>query len=194
MIPKVSASMLEYRQPFDSPCPDGTGPLLDEPGLEVTLNNPGLLLLQSTSESTLQDALMTEIGLPLPAPQEVVVRGEYALLWLTPAEWLFSHPANETESLQIALSGRLAPSLAVVTSMSGAYACYEISGTRAAEVLMSGCSLNLHAHSFPANRVACTALADIPAIIWSLGEPRRLRCFVDRSFVAHLRDWLADLV
>lgn len=186
--------MLEYRRPLDSPAQNGTGCLVDDRGLQVVAIDLGLLLLQSTSESTLHDALMAEIGLQLPMPQEACVSGEYALLWLTPAEWLLEHPASETESLQIALSGRFATSLATVTNMNGAYACYEISGTRAAEVLMSGCSVNLHTHAFPANRVARTALADVPAIIWNIGRPQRLRCLVDRSFAAHLRDWLVTTV
>lgn len=118
------------------------------------------------------------------------MRGEYALLWLTPAEWLLECPASQTDSLQGAIARRLATSLAVVTDMSDAFECFELSGTRAAEVLMSGCSLDLQADIFPAGRVARTALADIPAVIRGTGGPLSFRCLVDRSYARHIRDWL----
>jgi sarcosine oxidase subunit gamma len=195
MIPKVSASMLEHHEPFDSLLEAPGGALAEDPDLRVTpLGGVGFLLLQSTSESTLQDALTSETGLRLPAPQEASVRGDHALLWLTPAEWLLRAPANEINSLESALSGRLATSLAVVTDVSDAFACCEVSGARAAEALMSGCSLDLSIHSFPLGRVARTALADIPAVIWNPGrEPQRFRCIVDCSYARHLRDWLHDV-
>ena len=185
--------MLEHRNPFDS-LREGRGVYLaDHPGLRATTSEAGFLLLQSTAESGLQDALSSEIGLVLPAPQQASVRDDYALLWLTPAEWLLELPAKETDSLQIALTRRLAGSLTTVTDMSDAFACCDVSGTRAAEALMTGCSLDLHAHAFPSGRVARTALADIPVIIRNAGEPHGFRCLIDRGFAGHFRDWLADV-
>jgi len=185
--------MLEHQQPFESLSDSLDGYLADEPGLRVRLSRPGFLLLQSTSESALQDALTSEIGLEIPAAQRATTVGDYALLWLTPAEWLLEHPPKETNALQSALTRRLASSLALTTDMSDAFVCCEVSGARAAEALMSGCSLDLRPEVFPAGLVARTALADIPAIIWNPGEPRRLRCLIDRTFAGHLRDWLVDV-
>ena len=193
MILKVSASMLEHRQPFELLCETRGNDLVDEPRLRIARVSAGLLLLQSTFAPPLQEALGSEIGLELPAPLAASVCGDYTVLWLTPAEWLLELPANKTESLRNALTQRLATSLAVVTDMSDAFACCEVSGTRAAEIMMSGCSLDLRTQAFPARRVARTALADIPVIIWNPGgEPQRLRCLIDRSFAGHLRDWLVD--
>lgn len=182
--------MLEHQQPLDAPLESRDGPLADGPGLRVKLADTGFLLLQSTAVSALQDALTSEVALRLPAPGETSVRGEYALLWLTPAEWLLECPASQTDSLQSAITRRVAPSLAVVTDMSDALECFELSGARAAEVLMSGCSLDLDAGIFPAGRVARTALADVPVIIRKTGEPHGFRCLVDRSYARHIRDWL----
>jgi heterotetrameric sarcosine oxidase gamma subunit len=190
MTLKVSASMLEHQNPLNS-SPDAPGGyLVEEPGLVVTASGAGFLLLQSRSESTLQDALTSEIGLRLPAPGEVSVRGDYALLWLTPAEWLLEAPPKEINSIQIALARRVASSLTVMTDMSDAFACCEVTGDRAAEVLMSGCSLDLRTDAFPLGRVARTALANIPVIIRRAGKLQRLRCLIDRSFAHHLLDWL----
>lgn len=182
--------MLEHQQPLDSP-PEARGSHpTDEPGLRVKLSETGLVLLQSPSESTLQDALTSEIALRLPAPGETCVRGDYALLWLTPAEWLLECPVKDTDSLHSGFTRRLATSLAVVTDMSDAFTCFELSGARAADILMSGCSLDLRTDIFPAGRVARTPLAGIPAIIRKTGEPHGFRCLVDRSYARHIRDWL----
>lgn len=185
--------MLEHQLPFESLRESPGSYLVDEPGLRVTASGAGLLLLQSASECTLQQALTNEIQVGLPRPQEIVFRGNYTLLWLTPAEWLLELPVEKTHSLQVALAGRLATSLAVVTDMRDAFACCDVSGARAAEVLMNGCSLDLSTHAFLASRVARTALADVPAIIWTPAEPQSFRCLVDRSYARHLQDWLVDV-
>lgn len=190
MILKGNASMLEHQQPLDSPPEAGGSPSTGEPGFRLRLAETGLLLLQSPSASALQDALTGEIALRLPAPGEARIGGEYALLWLTPAEWLLECPVRDTDSLYSAFIRRLARSLAVVTDMSDAFACFELSGTRADDVLMSGCSLDLGTGAFPAGRVARTSLAGIPAIIRRTVEPHGFRCLVDRSYARHIGDWL----
>jgi heterotetrameric sarcosine oxidase gamma subunit len=189
MIPKVSASMLEHQKPFDFL----VGSHADQPGLRVSVSSVGLLLMQSASDAALQEALMSEIELQLPPPQRAIIRGEYSLLWLTPSEWLLELPTGAIESLQSPLTRRLAMSLAVVTDVSDAFACYQINGVRATEFLASGCGLDFRTQSFSTGRVARTLLADVPAIIWKTGEPQRFRCLVDRSFAAHLQDWLTDV-
>ena len=184
--------MLEHQAPLESILQARGGHLIDEPGLRATFLCQGYLLLQSMSVSNLQEAISSEIELELPAPQSSSARGQYALLWLTPAEWLLNLPAAETESMQTALTRRLATSLATVTDMSDAFACCELSDTRAPDVLMGGCSLEVHAHAFPGGRVSRTALADVPAIVWNPGDPNRYRCIVDRSFGVHFLNWLVD--
>ena len=182
--------MLEHQQPLDTLPQAGGGHPVDEGRFRVKLAESGLLLLQSPSESALQDALSSEIALRLPAPGETSSRGNYVLLWLTPAEWLLECRVKDTGSLHTALTRRLATSLAIVTDMSDALACFELSGARTDDILMSGCSLDLRADIFPAGRVARTSLAGISAIIRRTGEPHGFRCLVDRSYARPIRDWL----
>lgn len=190
MIPKGNASMLEHQQPLDSPSEVGDGHPAGEPELRVRLAEAGLLLLQSPSESALQDVLASELNLGLPPPGETRVRGPYALFWLSPAEWLLECPVKDTVALRSALTRRLARPLAVVTDMTDAFACFDLIGARTGDVLASGSSLDLRADIFPAGRVARTSLAGTPAIIRKTGEPHDFRCLVDRSFARHMRDWL----
>lgn len=186
--------MLEHQKPFDSLWESRDTDLANQLGLRVALSGAGFLLLQSSTEVPLRDALAGEIGIMIPAPGEACVRGDCALLWLTPAEWLLELPARKIDSVQSTLTRRLGTSLALVTDMTDAFACLDVSGACAAEVLMSGCSLNLHAHAFTAGRVARTAFADIPTVIRKTAEPHGFRCLIDRSFAGHMRDWLVGLV
>lgn len=186
--------MLEHQEPFDALGNERLGCYLaDQPGLRMTISYAGFLLLQSRREAALQEALTEETGLQLPAPQEFCTRGNYALLWLTPAEWLLELPAVESLTLRNALARRLTSSLSVVNDLSDAFACCQVNGRRAAEVLMGGCSLDLRSEVFHPGRVARTVLADVPAILWKTGEPNRFRCLFDRSFAAHIRHWLTDV-
>lgn len=165
------------------------------PNFQVELvSGRGLLLLQSTADSGLQEALCGEIGLALPATQHVSLRADCALLWLSPSEWLLEHAPAQTDALQTALTERLASSLAVVIDMTDAFAYFEIGGEIAAQALMTGCSLDLRTDAFPTGRVARTALADVPAIIWNPGGADCYRCLVDRSVSAHLWDWLHNIL
>lgn len=185
--------MLEHQNPFDVPSARGADLLAEEQDFRVSTSSTGFLLLQSSAETALREALTGEIGLDLPEAQHSCARGRYALLWLSPAEWLVELPAHESDSLHSAFVRRLAPSLAVVTDMSDAFACCEVSGARAAQALSSGCRLDLRTHAFPVGRTARTALAEVPAIIWHCRRPGHFRCMVERSFAAHVHAWLLDV-
>lgn len=190
MILKVTAPMLEHQPPLESRSEAHESLLAGERRFRLQLVESGLLLLQSPSEPVLQEAVTSALALQLPAPGETRTHGDYALLWLTPAEWLLECRLKDTDSLHCALTRRLARSLAVVTDMTDAFACFELNAARTDEVLMSGCNLDLTAAIFRAGRVARTSLAGIPAIIRKTEEPHGFRCLVDRSYASHIRDWL----
>lgn len=185
--------MLERHTPFDA-VREGLrhGDIaIERADLRVTpIRDRGLFLLQTASIPALREALRQALDLILPQAQNASMRGDYALLPLTPAEWLLELPADKTESVQIDLSQRVGSSLAVVTDLSEALASLEVSGAGAREILMTGCSLDLTPRAFSCGRVACTALADVPAILWNPGNPDRVRCLIDRGFIRHFLIWL----
>jgi sarcosine oxidase, subunit gamma len=185
--------MLEHRTPFDSV---REGQAQRRPAIErldfhiAPAHGKGLLLLQSACLSPLQEALAEVLGLTLPVAQQAQVLADYALLWLAPAEWLLELPGDETDPVEIALTRRLDPSLTVITDFSDALLSFEVSGSGAPETLMTGCSLDMRSHAFPARRVVRTALAGVPAILWNPGNPDRFRCLLDRGFAEHVLTWL----
>jgi sarcosine oxidase subunit gamma len=189
--------MLEHHTPFDSLREDlgQHGLAIELVGLHVSpVRNRGLILLQTASVAALQDALDQALDLTLPPTQNATVRGDHALLWLTPMEWLLELQVANTCAVATDLSRRLPSSVAVVTDISDALVSFELRGARAPEILMTGCSLDLRPHAFPAGRVARTALADVPAILWNPGKPDRLRCFIDRGFTQHFLIWLEGAI
>lgn len=185
--------MLKHRTAFDS-IREGQGqrgPAIERLDLRVTsAHNKGLLLLQSASVMPLQETLTQVLGLTLPVAQQAEVLGEYALLWLAPAEWLLELPGDKTDWVEIALTHRLSSSLTFITDFSDALVSFEVSGSGAPETLMTGCTLDMRSHAFPARRVVRTALAGVPAILWNPGNPDRFRCLVDRGFAEHFLTWL----
>lgn len=185
--------MLEHRAPFDQIAGALHIESTDRPDLRVVaVTHVGYLLLQGEPGDTrLQDALLQQIGVQLPRPQTTRIRGAYALLWMTPKEWLLELPETKVLAVQAALATRLAQTHAAITDASDSFACFDVSGERTAEALMAGCSLDLRPHVFAPGCVARTAIADVPAIVWKLGIPSAIRCLVDRSFAAHFWNWLA---
>jgi sarcosine oxidase subunit gamma len=164
---------------------------LERSDLRVTpIRDRGLLLMQTASASALQAALEQEIGLTLPPPLNTTALDGYAVLWLAPREWLLDLPAAEADPIATALTRRLSSSLAVVTDLSDGLVSLEVSGSGAAGILMTGCSLDLGPNRFPPGRVVRTALADVPAILRNPGEPERIHCLIERAFADHFLDWL----
>jgi heterotetrameric sarcosine oxidase gamma subunit len=185
--------MLDHRAPLEQCSRVHDQDAIDRPDLRVVpVRGRGLLLLQGEpGEGPLQDALLGQVDLQLPAPQTARTQGAYALLWMAPKEWLLELPADDTFTLQAALASQLVPALAAVTNISDSLASFDVSGERAAEVLMTSCGIDLRPQAFAASRVVRTVMADMPAIIWKAANLHPFRCLVDRSFAAHFWNWLA---
>lgn len=200
--------MLEHSSPLDQLSPPSTMPSGDPVLRIVPVTDRGLLLIQARSaDASLAGILARQLGLQLPLPLKSERRAATALLWLAPREWLLELPAAQTPSVLAALESSFAQAraqspgerspagLCVVSDVSDAFAAFEVSGTRALDVLMSSCSLELRPQSFPAGQCARTAVADIPAILWNLSDSDHLgafRCWVERGFAVHFVSWLAE--
>jgi heterotetrameric sarcosine oxidase gamma subunit len=186
--------MLEHRTPLVQVSRAQELSTIDVPGLRVAaVESRGYLLLQGNPEDPLlQKALREQIGVEAPGPQLASMGSEYSLLWTAPGQWLLESPVGRVSTVQAALAARLGAALAAVTDLSDAFGCLEVSGEAAADVLMTGCSLDLQPRAFTAGRVARTAVAAVPVILWRPGDPHRFRCLVDRSLAEHFWSWLVQ--
>ena len=185
--------MLEHRAPLAQLSRADELSAIDAPGLRVVaVENRGFVLVQGDPEDPLlQRAMREQIGVVVPGPRCASIGGEYALLWMAPGQWLLEAPAARAATAQAALVARLGSAFAV-SDISDAFACFDVSGDVAADVLMTGCSLDLRPDAFFDGRVARSVFAGVPVIIWKTDNSRRFRCLVDRGFAEHTWSWLAN--
>jgi heterotetrameric sarcosine oxidase gamma subunit len=188
-----SACVLEHRPPirFQSAA---SGPNVQgRRDLHVVVQDHGLLLIQGYPRDALLGKVIQEgLGLRIPGPLEASVQQARALLWITPREWLLIAPRSESSSIRGPLMAQLAATLAAVTDISDGLACFEVEGTEASDMLMTGCTLDLRPEAFVPGRVMRTAMAGVPMIVWRPGQAGRFRCFVDRSWAEHFSSWLLE--
>ena len=158
----------------------------------AAVRDRGLLLLQVSRRGASLDAFLREqLGIGAPESLRTSVGDNCALLWLAPGECLLELPKSETVTRAAALTGRFASILAAVTDVSDALASFDVNGDRAAEVLMSGCSLDLYPDAFEPGRVARTVFAGISTIVWKRAV-HQFRCLADRSYAGHLWNWFCE--
>jgi sarcosine oxidase subunit gamma len=131
-------------------------------------------------------------ALALPTgPNTATTAGERRVLWLGPDEWLVVAPAGERGTLAGELRAALDGVPAAVVDVSGQRTVIELSGPSAREVLMKGCSIDLHPRAFGAGRCAQTALALAPVVLLPV-RADAFWIFVRASFAEYLADWLID--
>jgi sarcosine oxidase subunit gamma len=118
-------------------------------------------------------------GFPVEPNTTAEVDGR-TVLWLGPDEWLV-------------LGGREAdyPEAAAAVDVSANRVVLELAGDGAAEVLATGCSVDLHQSVFAPGRCAQTLLARAQVILLR-PELDRWWILVRPSFAPYLRAWLED--
>lgn len=101
-------------------------------------------------------------------------------LWLGPDEWLVLDGREQNY-----------PEALAAVDVSANRICLELSGPGAADVLSSGCALDLHESAFPPGSCAQTLLARAQVIFYRPDE-HTFRLLVRPSFADYLRAWLRD--
>jgi sarcosine oxidase subunit gamma len=108
-----------------------------------------------------------------------------------PADWLVV--AESPSAALLAEFQRLVQgSTLQVSDQSQGLAALQVSGSRARELLTKGCCLDLHPRVFPPGACARTRLAHVPVIVDAAADADMLTCYVGRSYLDYLRNWLDD--
>lgn len=133
-----------------------------------------------------------DLGLVLPRePNTALVAEGRRVLWLGPDEWLVVAPPEALPGLERDLRARFQGPDAAVVDVSGQRTVIELAGSRAREVLMKGCSIDLHPAVFGPGRCARTALARAQVILLPV-DRETYWIFAQSSFAAYLAEWLMD--
>jgi sarcosine oxidase subunit gamma len=185
--------MLEHRMPLYQLERKKDNVTCDSPSPPVVpVTDQRFLLFQARDIHAFDEIILNQFGLRVPSPRTASTLGGHALLWMTPNEWLLVASEQNTPALLAALSMRLSSTLAIVTDMSDAFACFDVRSECALDTLKTGGNLDIHPETFGPGSVARTAIADVAAILWRPTSSPSMRCFVDRSFAEHLWNWLMD--
>ncbi len=131
------------------------------------------------------------VALPL-VPNSVSGNEARTVLWLGPDEWLLVVTDGEEIEVGRALHAALGEQHFALTDVSDSRTVIGFTGTQAREVLMKGCSLDLHPRAFGPGRCAQTRLARAHMLLHQLDEVPSYDVYVHRSFANYVWRWLED--
>jgi sarcosine oxidase subunit gamma len=110
-------------------------------------------------------------GVALPTtPMRAHAEGDCAALWLGPDEWLLLMPDAEGSTIGAALAQSLPGQAASLVDVGHRQIGFSVTGPRVAELLNSGCPLDLDVAAFPVGMCTRTILAKVEIILWRTAE------------------------
>jgi sarcosine oxidase subunit gamma len=187
-----------------SPAGDLTAEMARGSGAGVRLREVPFLTqtaLRATPGTGATDALAAVLGTALPARVGEVAgsadgRGERAVLWLAPDEFLVvgrdeAESGVATAAFAAELAAGLAEHAGQVVDVSANRTTLELAGPHAREVLDKSCQLDLHPREFPVGRAVVTLLESVGVILWRTGA-ETWRIMPRASFSTHVVRWLLD--
>lgn len=118
--------------------------------------------------------------------------GERQSLRLGPDEWLLLAPEEEGETLAAVIAGELGETFHALVDVGHREVTFEVAGPSAADVLNSGCPLDLRETAFPAGSATRTLLAKAGIVLARPGEAPVWRIACGRSFAAYVEAWLEE--
>ncbi len=139
------------------------------------------------------DAVASVLGETPPSEPNTTAGESPRLFWLGPDEWLVMTAEDGGSAAAAVLTSALADLAAAVTDVSESRTVIGLSGSRAREVLMKGCGLDVHPRAFPSGACAQTLLGQVGVLLHCLdAEAGHYEITVLRSFAEYLWAWLED--
>ncbi|MDH3671873.1 MAG: sarcosine oxidase subunit gamma [Gammaproteobacteria bacterium] len=168
--------------------PDGAGVVLCERPFRGQLSLRG-----NSADHEFVEGVQGVLGVGAPLdPNTVNVAGNITVLWLGPNEWLIVTPDGQETELVERISDALAGQHFAVSDVSDSRAIIGLTGIHARDVLMKGCSLDLHPRAFNAGSCAQSSLARCHVLLHQINEIPTYDIYVHRSFSDYAWRWLED--
>jgi sarcosine oxidase subunit gamma len=118
--------------------------------------------------------------------------GEKAAMHLGPDEWLLSGPEGEAAPIAVDVGAALAGLHHSLVDVSHHYVALSVSGPRAADVINSGCPLDLSPAAFPVGHATRTLLGKAEVILAKTDDLPAFEIACARSFAAYVHDFLLE--
>lgn len=139
------------------------------------------------SSARLEKAVVTTIGLSMPAENGAVVHGERGVCWMSPDELLILLPHGDVTGAVAAMSSALSGEHALVVDVSDARASFTLEGEGhlIRETLAKLTPADMRSDAVPVGSMRRTRLAQVPAAIFFAADTKaELVCF--RSVAAYV--------
>lgn len=130
-------------------------------------------------------------GLALPI-NRCVTAGDRTVARLGPDEWLLTGPEADTEAMAAEIGAALAGRFHALIDVSHRNVALEVSGPGAADILNSGCPLDLHPSAFPPGSGTRTLLGKAEIVLLRPGEAPVFRVECWRSFATYVHGFLTE--
>ena len=133
------------------------------------------------------------LGCDLPVVANTVARSDTTrALWLGPDEWLIVAEPDAKSGLVKAFERAAKNHHLSLTDVSEARGTIVLAGPMARDVLMKGCSLDLHPRAFSAGSCAQSTIALAQVILSQADDEPTYEIYIGRSFATYLWQWLWD--
>ena len=132
-------------------------------------------------------------GLTLDIPiNSWVTAGERSISRLGPNEWLILDAEADTDALAPEIEAALAGTFHALVDIGHRNVAIAVSGPYAAEVINSGCALDLSPDAFPTGAATRTLLAKAEILLMRLDDQPTYRVECWRSFAAYVDAFLRE--
>jgi sarcosine oxidase subunit gamma len=137
-------------------------------------------------------AISRSFGLELPREAcRASTKGDRAVLWLGPDEWLLLAPDGQAERVAMELAAALGGEPASIVDISDRNLAVEVSGPKAAQAINGFNPLDLDADAFPVGMCTRTIFGKAEIVLWRTA-PETFRIEVWRSFAPYVLGCLAE--
>lgn len=136
--------------------------------------------------------LGTSINVEVPTtPSRAATRGNRAVLWLGPDEWLILAPESDRETLPLLLMATASGQPISLVEVSDRQIGLTLTGRRVEEALNVACPLPLDARAFPPGKCTRTLFGKAEIVLWRPAASMFV-IEVQRSFAPYVAALLAE--
>ena len=179
--------------PLDSKQITTRGPANADITLKEEKDVGKLILRGSLSDKKFITPVKKYLSEQFPAPPNVFFDDvKVRVVWLGPDEWLLLTKGNEIDTLTADLTKALSKTYFPLVDVTDNSTIIELKGRQSHEILMKGCSLDLHPKVFQPGCSVQTDLGLANIILLKIAEDPIFQIVVRASFADYLWNWLLD--